>query len=282
MKRDTAKKILAFLLAALIGLSALSGVMWAFAQQPVPLLSVIDPDFWHLSGQTYQYRFACDTNGVPLPDGFWDQYQLEAEILEGEEELKTFLLSEDEDGIPVLTVEAEDGFVQPSGGTSVRYRLRCTNRETGSLLCYNTFLLHAYLCETTSEPVTVSLEDQLAAVTFEEDAQQGELLFEDTASFTFPLSEQRSFFPGWRTDYSDVIEELAQQYGVSFDVLDFVFSPSFDQPGELVFHTRCPYLYLLENGALTPLSTQYYDGAHHLTTAQLGCYLASSQPVAVK
>ena len=282
MNRTVAKKILAFLLAALIALSALSGVVMVFAEDPVPQLAVIDDDLWHLSGRTYQYYFNTDVQGLALPAGFWEHYQLEAEILEGEDGLKVFELTQDEDGTPILTVEAEDGFVAPLGGNTVRYRLRCVNKETGALLCYNTFLLRTYLCETASEPVTVSLEDQLEAVTFPEEAQQGELLFEDTASFTFPLSEKRTFFPGWSNDYTDVIESLAQQHGVSFDVLNVLFTPVFDQAGELIFYTGRPYLYLLEDGNLIPVSSSYHDGAHHVTTDRLGCYLASSQPIDIK
>ena len=278
MNRTRAKKILAFLLAALIALSALSGVIMVFAQEPTPNLEVIDSNFWHLSGRSYVYSFDTDASGLPLPAGFWDRYRLEAEILEGEEYLKSFFVEEKE-GIPTLTVEAEDGFIQPAGGVTVRYRLRCADRETGALLCYNTMILRAYLTEISPESVLVCREDPLAAVTFGEDAGQGELVFEDVARFVFPLSEQRTFFPGWRSDYSDAIEARASQYGVSFDVLELLFSPSFDEPGELTFYTKRPYLYQLEDGALTPVASHYENGAHQLTTDTLGCYLASSCPL---
>lgn len=172
------KKILAFVLAALIGLSALSGLIMAFAEE-----------------KKYDYEYELETT----------------------EDSKVYLEQDDDFALVV-----------PAAGL-----------------------------------IDLMLE------------------FEDVAAFSVEPVTGNSYWVGFDTNYSTIIQELGNTHGVSFDVLNFTFSPVFENEGTLTFATKNPYLYRLEGRTLTPLVTDYTDGTHSFKTNTLGCFVAANSEIAL-
>lgn len=141
---------------------------------------------------------------------------------------------------------------------------------------------YEYELETTDDS-TVYLEpdDDFALVVPESSVDTLTLQFGEVAVFTVVPGNTGSIWAGWGTDYNSIIEGLGEQHGVSFDVLNFTFSPTFANSGTLTFTTPNPYLYRIEGKTLIPIVTTYTDGVHSFTTDSLGCFVAANGKIAL-
>lgn len=127
--------------------------------------------------------------------------------------------------------------------------------------------------------VYVEQDDDFALVVADEDLTALTLEFEDAAKFAVTPVGGSSYWVGFDTQYNSIIEKLGDTHGVTFDVLNFTFSPTFENEGTLTLTTKNPYLYRLSGNTLTPVTTVYADGAHSFKTNTLGCFVAANNEV---
>lgn len=136
---------------------------------------------------------------------------------------------------------------------------------------------YEYELETTDDPaVRLEKGDDFALVVPGEELTALALEFEDVATFSVEPVVGSSYWVGFDTEYSSIIEELGNTHGDSFDVLNFTFSPVFEHEGTLTFATKNQYLYRLDGKTLTPITTTYADGVHSFKTNTLGCFVAAN------
>ncbi|MEG0753097.1 MAG: hypothetical protein RR461_04650 [Angelakisella sp.] len=135
---------------------------------------------------------------------------------------------------------------------------------------------YEYELEATEDDVVYVEQDDFALVVPADNVTHLRLEFEDVATFSVAPTSGEALWVGFSTEYTDTVENLEVQYGVSFDVLDFTFSPTFAHKGSMTITTQNPYLYRLDGKTLTPVATTYTDGVHTFETDTLGCFLASN------
>lgn len=116
---------------------------------------------------------------------------------------------------------------------------------------------------------------------FENDTENVTLYFEERAQLTLTPDSADTLWLGWTEQYNSIIEGIANEHLVNFDVLEFVFENTLNHPVTMTFNSKNPYLYRIVKGELVAVDSEYKDGVHTFTTDVLDCFVASDDKIAL-
>lgn len=277
-KRKRMQRVMAFILALMLGLSALGGVMVAFASETPNINLDVTNEVEVRSGTTTNLYFN-DLQGNKITADFYDNYHLELIIMRGDEYFETFEILKDDSGVYYLAVKPASRY---EAGTNTKlaqitFGIKCYHTESNQQMLYTTAILKPLLFEIVYDDY-IYYDD---VYMFDESVSHATIELDDNVTIEIPVATDTHYNFAFFENINPQTEELEVEYDAN-PLERFEFSPSAPdvESAKITIRTNSPYLYILNsNNSLTEIETQYHDQTHVFFTNKLGGFYYSYKSI---
>ncbi len=285
-KKKTMVRVLALLLAIMLGVSALGGIISVFASELPNIDLAATNNTSVISGVDNKIYFR-DNNGNYISSAFYDEYDLELEVLYGYDYFDELYLEKDDDDKYFLSIRAVDIADLPDvSQNKARIKITCRDIDTGKIAFSEHMNIEPLFVtmigdETLYVPAEDFFGDSVGQVHFNvgDDNATVELGDYMTAEFATSLTSSYNF--SFTQRINSRITALETQYDAVFEVYDFMYDPQFATPATITIESDMPYVYRYDvaTQSLTAVSSVYEDDTHTFTTHELDFILLSNTAV---